>query len=159
MKKNIKILSIVILIYLTLYFISPIKTTEAITYSFGIIKEIIPILFFVFIITTLFNLIDEKKLKQKIQTTKNKNKYFLMSLLGVISHGPVYAWYPFLKNVKEKGMSNGSLSVFIYTRGIKIALIPIMIGYFGAKFTILFTILIFIFSFIQGVLIDKIVNE
>lgn len=60
------------------------------------------------------------------------------SLAGILSMGPIYAWYPLFKNLKEKGASVFHVANFIGCRSIKPALLPVMVAYFGWEFTLLF---------------------
>jgi len=64
----------------------------------------------------------------------------LSSAAGIISMGPVYAWYPFLSSLKEKGASDFNLANFLSNRAVKPALIPLMIAYFGWRFSIVFAV-------------------
>ncbi|MCK5812468.1 MAG: hypothetical protein KAG94_06180 [Clostridiales bacterium] len=157
-KKNSKIplifLGVMVLTYIGLYFIDSIKTVAALNYVIGIVLEILPILLIVYVIMVLFSLLDEKKLKQTIEKAPKLLKYILMSILGTISHGPIYAWYPFLKDLNEKGLSKGPIGTFLYSRGIKLTLIPMLVSFFDVKFVVILTITTLIFSVFEGFLID-----
>ncbi len=63
------------------------------------------------------------------------------SLAGIISMGPVFAWFPFLKTLKDKNMADVYLANFLSSRAVKPVLIPILIAYFGWRFSLIFTIL------------------
>jgi uncharacterized membrane protein YraQ (UPF0718 family) len=60
---------------------------------------------------------------------------------GIISMGPVYAWYPLLKEVREKGAGDGPIAIFLYNRAVKPFLLPVMIAYFGWAYVGILTIL------------------
>lgn len=150
---------IVITIYAILYLIKPEITISAIKYSLNLVIIVAPVLLFVLIFMFLFNLIDEKKLKGIISKSPQFVQYLVMTLFGTFSHGPIYAWYPLMKNFHEKGVSYGSIATFLYARGIKLALIPALISYFGFKYSIILTIYMFIFAYIQGILVDIIFKE
>lgn len=64
----------------------------------------------------------------------------LSSLAGIVSMGPVYAWYPFLSSLKEKGASDLFLANFLSNRAVKPVLIPLMISYFGWRFSLVFSL-------------------
>ncbi len=147
-------LGVVVLSYIVLYFIDSVKTIAAINYVIAIILEIIPILLIVYVIMVIFSLLDEKKLKKAIDKAPKLLKYVLMSILGTISHGPIYAWYPFLKDLNEKGLSRGPIGTFLYSRGIKLTLIPMLVSFFDLKFVIILTITTLVFSVFEGFLID-----
>jgi uncharacterized membrane protein YraQ (UPF0718 family) len=119
-----------------------------------IIIEILPILVFVYVFMVVFNFIDEKKMKAKIDGAPNGMKYLLMGGLGTLSHGPIYAWYPLLKDLKKKGLSQGTIATFLYARGIKLTLLPMLVSFFDLKFAIILTVTTFVFAIIEGLIID-----
>lgn len=55
--------------------------------------------------------------------------------------GPIYAWYPLLKELREKGAGLFPIAVFLYCRAVKPFLLPIMISYFGWQYVIILTVL------------------
>ncbi len=88
----------------------------------------------------------------------NKIKaWFYIIIGGILSTGPMYMWYPLLKDLREKGMNNGEVACFLYNRSIKPAYLPLIVIYFGLKYTIILTLLIIIFSLLQAFIIEKIV--
>jgi uncharacterized membrane protein YraQ (UPF0718 family) len=81
--------------------------------------------------------------------------YIFAILSGIISVGSVYIWYPLLKDLRKSGMSNKLIAVFIYNRSIKLHLLPVMILYFGLKFTLVLTMVTILFSLIVGFFVQK----
>ncbi|MEA3442556.1 MAG: hypothetical protein U9R04_03580 [Chloroflexota bacterium] len=78
----------------------------------------------------------------KFLGTKSSIKGFLLSATaGIISMGPIYAWYPLLKELREKGAGLFPIAVFLYCRAVKPFLLPIMISYFGWQYVIILTVL------------------
>ncbi len=73
---------------------------------------------------------------------------------GILSHGPVYVWFPLLKDLRKQGMRTGLVAVFLYNRAIKIPLLPVMIFYFGIEFTIILLIWMVVASVIEGKVIE-----
>ena len=65
---------------------------------------------------------------------------FLSALAGILSMGPVYAWYPLLKSLKDKGASQFHIANFICNRSIKPVLLPVLVIYLGGYFTALFVL-------------------
>jgi uncharacterized membrane protein YraQ (UPF0718 family) len=72
--------------------------------------------------------------------------------------GSAYIWYIFLKDLKQKGMKTSLIVAFLYNRAIKIPLLPMMIYYFGYPLTIILTIYMIIFSVINGLVVEKMVE-
>lgn len=61
------------------------------------------------------------------------------SIAGIISMGPIIAWYPLLKTLKEKGASDFHIANFLANRSVKPVLLPLMVAYFGWRFSLVFT--------------------
>jgi uncharacterized membrane protein YraQ (UPF0718 family) len=76
--------------------------------------------------------------------------YLFAAIAGIVSTGPVFAWYPLLAKLKEKGVTHALIAVFLGNRAVKPFLLPVMIAYFGWAYTIIFTILIIVSGFVLG---------
>ena len=74
----------------------------------------------------------------------------LSSVSGIISMGPVFAWYPLLKTLKEKGASDFHLANFLANRAVKPVLLPLMISYFGWQFSLVFTVSCMVFALLTA---------
>lgn len=75
---------------------------------------------------------------------------------GIISTGPIYMWYPMLRQLRKKGVKYGFIATFLYNRAVKPPLIPMIILYFGLKYTVVLTIVMIIISIVQGIIFEKI---
>lgn len=64
----------------------------------------------------------------------------LSSVAGIISMGPILAWFPLFRNLQRKGMSTFFLANFLGCRSIKPPLLPVLIGYFGWRFALVFVL-------------------
>ncbi|QGY40909.1 hypothetical protein GM415_12470 [Pseudodesulfovibrio cashew] len=62
----------------------------------------------------------------------------LSTVAGILSMGPIYAWYPLFKSLKDKGASSFNVANFMCARSIKPVLVPVLVGYFGWKMTGIF---------------------
>jgi len=82
-----------------------------------------------------------------------KGWFFAISA-GIISHGPIYVWYPLLKELRDQGMRSGLIAAFLYSRAIKIPLLPLLVYYFGALFVVVLLPYIVIASLIEGEIIE-----
>lgn len=65
----------------------------------------------------------------------------LSSLAGIISLGPIYAWYPLFKELKERGASLFMVANFIGCRSVKPVLFPVLLSYFGWKLASMFVLM------------------
>jgi len=57
----------------------------------------------------------------------------LSTVAGILSMGPIYAWYPLFKTLKDTGASPFNVANFMCNRSVKPVLIPVLVGYFGWK--------------------------
>jgi uncharacterized membrane protein YraQ (UPF0718 family) len=161
-KKNINFTILFIVFVFLLYLFLFIKNKSVFYSSLNLalktLIQLLPILFIVLILLILFNLYINKKIINRLINNK-KLKYLAFAIAGIISSGPIYIWYPLLKNLKEKGISYGQIATFIYARAIKIPLLPLMAVYLGLKLTLIVISLIFVFSLIIGIAIDELLAK
>lgn len=147
-------MTMMLALYGVLYFVDQDKVISGIKYVYEIFKDLLPILLLVYVFMVAMSFMNEKKLRKTIEKSPSIIKYIMMSVLGTLSHGPIYAWYPFLKDLNEKGISKGNVGSFLYARGIKLTLLPMLISFFDLKFAIILSIVTFAFAILQGILID-----
>ncbi|HMB26198.1 MAG TPA: hypothetical protein VKP03_02155 [Patescibacteria group bacterium] len=122
--------------------------------------QVLPALILVFVITFLVNLfLDPKKLEKFFKTKTDYRSWMAMVILGVLSIGPIYMWYPVLADLKEKGLKNSLIAVFLYNRAIKPALIPMIVLYFGWPYLLIMTGLMIIFSLLNGLAVGKLAKK
>ena len=65
----------------------------------------------------------------------------LSSVAGIVSMGPIYAWYPLFTALKDKGASAFNIANFMCCRSVKPVLIPVLLGYFGWRITGIFLLM------------------
>jgi len=121
----------------------------------SILLRILPIFALVITLTALINyFLKPKKIMKYFGKDSGVKGIFYTLLGGIISHGPMYAWYPMLDDMKKHGLKFGLIATFMYARAIKLPLLPFMIGLFGLPFTVIVNVYILIFAVIQGKIID-----
>ena len=126
---------------------------------FELLQKIIPVFILVFIFIFLSNLfLDSKKIAKFIGKSAGIKGWLISIIAGILSVGPIYMWYPLLADLKEKGMKESFIAVFLYNRAVKIPLLPMMIYYFGAAFVVILTFYMILFSIINGLLVDKLLK-
>ncbi len=157
---SLKFLSVVILIYLFLLIFNFDFFIKSLNKFADLSIKILPSILGAFVLIFVFNyILNNQQIKKYLTGKLSWKKYFLTIVLGVLSSGPIYAWYPFLADLKEQGFKNSLITVFLYNRAIKLPLIPVLIYYFSLQFVIIITVLMIIFSIINGIIMDKIVKN
>jgi uncharacterized membrane protein YraQ (UPF0718 family) len=73
---------------------------------------------------------------------------------GTLSVGPMHVWVAILQDLRAKGMREGLIAAFLFSRTIQIFFLPLIIGYFGWTFTLILTVQVVIFAIVNGLLID-----
>jgi len=145
------------LLYGILSWIEPEKTFLALSTSAKIFGYILLPLSMVFVLMILVNLFFRSSQVTRLLGEKAGFRGVMLSAAaGIISMGPIYAWYPLLKEVKEKGAGNITIAVFLGNRAVKPFLLPVMISYFGWIYVLLLTFFMFIASVVIGYALNAI---
>ncbi|NQS89834.1 hypothetical protein HQ584_08610 [Patescibacteria group bacterium] len=147
----------IIVLYLIAGFLKINVILPSLRFSLRIIKNIIPVFIVVFAIMVALNyLINPESVRRYLGKSAGFKKWLIAVVGGIISMGPIYMRYPMIKELKNKGVKYGFIATFLYNRAIKPALIPMIILYFGLKYTVVLTIVMAIISVIQGIIFEKI---
>ena len=142
-------------IYLVLFVVDTDNAVTSSEVTLGILWNLIPILVAVVVLMGLLNLfLKPKRVSRYLGKGSGIRGWLLAISLGIISHGPIYAWYPLLGDLREKGMRSGLASAFLYNRAIKLPLLPVMIFYFGLPFVVVLLLLTMGASVIGGKLLE-----
>ena len=158
--KGVKFFLIVVATYIIVAIFNFDTALNSLFKAFDIFKTILPILLIVVILTAIINFyLDPKTLAKHLGEDGGFKGFLIATVAGVLSHGPMYAWYPLLNELRKHGVKDGLIATFLYARAVKIPMLPLMAIYFGVKFTITFTILILIFAVLQGWLLDIILKR
>ncbi len=146
----------VLLIYLITLIFKRSLFSESLLGAKNIVIEVTPILIIIFILTFLSNLWFSGKKAEKLLAGKTGFvKYFMAVFLGILSSGPIYMWYPLLSELKDKGLKDSLIVIFLYNRAVKIPLMPMIVYYFGLPFLLITTFFMVVFSLINGYFVAK----
>lgn len=121
---------------------------------------ILKILFLVFAMMFLVNLFIKTETIQKHLGKDSGIKGWLYAMFAsILISGPPYVLFPFLGELKKQGIKNSLLVVFLNNRNVNPTFLPVMIFYFGTAFSVIVSIYVLLFSFINGWIIGKLLNE
>ena len=158
--KGSKFLFIVIGIYIILSFIDFSGAINSFVNTLSVLSDIWPLFLFIILLTTAINyFLKPKHIIKHLGKDSGKKGIIYALLGGIISHGPMYAWYGLLNDLRQNGAKEELLIIFLYARAIKIPMIPFSIAVFGTPFTIAISIYILLFAILQGKLFSYIDNK
>lgn len=121
-----------------------------------VMQGVLPALVITFVLLLATDLFFQPKwIRRRLGREAGATGWLLAAVGGVLATGPVYAWYPLLGELREKGMHPSLAAVFLYSRAIKLPLLPVMIHYFGGAYTLVLCFYILGFSAINGALVAK----
>ncbi|WP_456386168.1 permease [Desulfolithobacter sp.] len=137
--------------YAILFFHDRNQALLALYRSGTVLVRILPVLVVVILFTGLVNyLLRPGQIVKHLGAESGLRGWFIALMAGVISHGPMYVWYPMIQDLRNQGTRDGLLVAFFYARAIKVPFLPLMIDYFGLGFTLVLSCYILIGSIVQG---------
>ena len=133
---------------------------DSLEFSGGLLFKLIPAMLFMFTIIFLSNLLIQPGWVGKHVGKASGFKGWAVAVIsGVLSVGPVYPWYALLKDLRAKGMRTALVAVFLYNRGIKLPMLPLMIHYFGLAYTVILSSYLLLFSLLAGLIMERFADE
>ena len=73
--------------------------------------------------------------------------------------GPIYAWYPLIKDLREKGATDFLITIFLGNRAVKPFLLAIMISYFGLIYVLILTFFTLTGAVAAGFLVSILIRD
>ena len=152
-------LIVMLLIYLLLFVVRVDIFYSSLKFFYSTLLKIIHVLITVFVLMSLTNNLITPKVVKKHLSKKGTKKWIFIIVGGILSSGPIYVWYPFLADLKNKVVSYGLISCFLYNRSIKIPILPIAVFYFGWAYVLVLSCVMIFMSIFQGIIIDRFMEE
>jgi uncharacterized membrane protein YraQ (UPF0718 family) len=151
--------ALVLVAYGIILAIMPEKASIALKSSGNILLNMLIPLSLVFILMLVTNLfLKPAQIVKFLGRGAGIKGIILSATAGIISVGPIYAWYPLLKDLREKGAANSFLAIFLGNRAVKPFLLPIMISYFGWIYVLVLTLFTVLGSIVVGYLVGALVK-
>ena len=153
-------LLLTVLLHLGVYLTDSALSAQSLGYFRDMLQSLLPAFGVMFLLLWLFNLLSKpQQLIRRLSRQSSVRAWFLSIAGGVLSLGPMVIWYPLLKQLRDQGMRSSLLAAFLYSRAIKIPMLPIMMHYFGVFYTGLFVSNILLFSLLNGVIMGYVEGE
>jgi len=150
----------VLMIYGIVFVINPAGAAMAFRSSTAILLNLMVPLGLVFTLMVFMNLfLKPTHIVRFLGKGFSSKGIILSAAAGIISMGPIYAWYPLLKEMQKKGATNSLIAVFLGNRAVKPFLLPIMISYFGWVYVALLTLFTISGSLAVGYLVNTLAKD
>jgi uncharacterized membrane protein YraQ (UPF0718 family) len=150
----------VLLIYLVILLVDLESGILSLRFAFGIFRSVFSAFVFVFVLMVLVNyFVNPLVISRYLSKSSGLKKWFIAVVGGIISTGPIYMWYPMLRELHNRGVGYEFVSVFLYNRALKPAILPLMIFYFGVKFVIVLSLVMIFISIVQGLIFEKLEED
>ena len=148
-------------IYLGIYVWKPVYAEASFGHFAKMARDIAPILLLVFVFLWALELVQGMKdrLAGLVGHDSGVKGWLVAVVGGVLSHGPVYAWYPLLQSLQKRGMRPALMATFLYARSIKLPWLPLMAHYFGMGYMLILTAYIACFSVLNGWLVERMIGS
>ena len=147
-------------LYLALWQVAPEKTIVALRSSIGVFSHVLLPLGMVFLIMIGLNVfLKPPDLAKFLGKGTAISRNLFSAVAGIISAGPIYAWYPILKDLREKGAKHSLIAVFLVNRAVKPFLLPMMISLFGWTYVLALTFLTIAGSLFVGFVVSTFLDS
>jgi len=158
MKKNrsLYFMLIIILIYVVLFFINKNLIINSLKFFISLIIKIVPLFLLILILMALLNyFLHRERIERLFVSRKGIRRWAIIVIAGILSSGPVFMWFPLLRNLRKKGVEYGYLACFMYGRSaLKIPLLPMFIAYFDIAYIVVMMAVMTIMAVVQGLIIN-----
>ncbi len=153
-------LALVLIVYGLFGLVNPAATSQSLAFFTHVMHQILPVLGLVFLLLFVANLVLKPKWIRRYLGSGSGIKGWIAAVLGgMLSLGPIYPWYAMLGELRQKGMRNALVAAFLYSRAVKLPLLPLMIHYFGVSYTLILCLFLICFSIISGIVVEKLIPE
>ena len=135
--------------------VDPALVQGAASHFVRLLGMLLPVLAAVLVLLWLINLlVDPRQVRKSLGHDSGRRGWAIALLGGILSHGPVYAWYPLLSDLRRHGTRPALLAAFLYARSVKLPWLPMLAYYFGGRYMLLLTLVLTLFSPLVGVLTE-----
>ena len=134
--------------------------TRALELFGDVMRKVIPALGLVFVLLVIADLLLQPQwIRRNLGRDAGVRAWLIAMFAGILATGPVYAWQALLRELRDKGVRASLLAVFLYSRAVKLPLLPLMIHYFGTAYTLVLCLYLLGFSILSGALIARLEDQ
>ena len=159
-RNGVVFLLVVMYLYALAFLVDAELALNALAFTTRLLYRLLPVLLLVFVLIFVSNLLVKPDwVRANVGRDSGLRGWTVAVVGGILSVGPIYVWYALLRDLKTKGMRTALIAVFLYNRGIKLPLLPLMIHYFGVAYTLVLATYMTLFSLLSGILVEKMVER
>lgn len=149
-------LAAVAALYVVCAALAPELARRALEHSWQALRNMLPVLALVFALLFVFDLLlGPPRFAQRLGRRGGMRGWLLALAAGILSAGPIYAWYPLLAELRTQGMRASTAAVFLYARAIKLPLLPLLVHYFGVAYSVTLSLYLAVFALLSGVVLER----
>jgi uncharacterized membrane protein YraQ (UPF0718 family) len=135
----------------------PGLAAQALTAFLDMLRKVAPVLLLVLALMFLAErYLTLERTRSWLGRDSGVRGWLLALLAGVLSTGPVYAWYGLLAELRSKGMRPALVVVVLYARAIKLPLLPLLAHYFGLRYALVLSLVIAAFALLNGLVMERV---
>lgn len=153
-----RFLLIMLAVYAVTGLLNPALVLTALRGFVAMLQRIIPILGLVFVVLLTINLLGPDRIKKRLGKESGWKGWLFAAVAGIFISGPPYMLYPMLGELRKQGVRDAFIGVILYNRNVKIPFVPVMIYYFGVPYTVILSLYILIFAFLNGKILEKLLS-
>ena len=149
-------LAAVVALYAVCAALAPELTLRALAHAWQALRHMLPVLALVFVLMVVFDLVlNPRRIAQHLGRPGGARGWLIALAAGILSAGPIYAWYPLLAELRGKGMRASTAAVFLYARAIKLPLLPLLFHYFGTTYSVVLSLYLAGFALLSGLVMER----
>lgn len=150
-------LFLVLVIYGAVAFVDLEVARGGLIFFKALLLQLLPVLAAMIAIIFAVNLfLQPKQINSYLGTQAGIKGWLLALLAGILSVGPVYPWYAVLHDLKSKDLAPSLAATFLYSRAIKIPLVPLIAHYFGLQYTVVLLACLLILAIVNGLIMVRV---
>jgi uncharacterized membrane protein YraQ (UPF0718 family) len=144
------------LLYATTALFAPGLTLEALAFFTRTLGRTMPVLAAVFALLLSLDLfLSPVRVRRMLGEQSGLRGWAAALAGGILATGPVYAWYALVGELRTQGMRTSLAAAFLYARAVKLPLLPLLIHYFGLRFTLVLSVYLVAFAILSGMLMGR----
>jgi uncharacterized membrane protein YraQ (UPF0718 family) len=153
-------LGAMLLLHLVVGWLDPTLFKASLAGFVSTLTDLLPLFAVMFLMLWLFNrYVRPGQVMKQLGRAGGMRGWIFSVGAGVLSMGPMYLWYPVLGQLRSEGLRPGLAAAFLYSRAIKIPMLPFMAHYFGASYSALFVVCVLLFSVLGGAAMERLERQ